>query len=276
MLLLLGHVADSHDACGTDDDAVAQLQLDWRPVTPPPPPPSCNTSETSLLASFIAEKAYLKIESGMGKTARGTLTLSGSSVNMVRTFSDRPFRYSSSMDASKFVNMFMSNFDEKSGGFPNAVIAGGTPDGVRQATIVLKSASYHTNKVTFDWSSDDDSMVQSLEFVSASLFIDGGFFCILSNAAGVAKNKLCNVIGTMVVNSPGLACATIDLEGAGICAGISAESGEILLPFCTAAVVALCQVIVSQITDTVISAINGGKLSVDDECSKLGYSNPCP
>jgi len=283
LLLLLGHAAGSRDACGADDDTVAQLQLhssqypqQHQQPNVPTPPPSCKPSEAQLLAAFIAEEAYLKIESGEGKTARGTLTLSGKSVNKVDIFTDRPFRYSASMEASGFVQMFKDNFDDNSGGFPNAVISGGTPDGPRRANIVLESASYRTNTVTFDWSSDDDSTVSSLSFGTASLFIDG-FGCVFFHPLSYIKNKLCSELAGKLVTKGigGLACASVDLGSLGLCAAITAETGDLLLPVCEGAVIAVCQTLVAKFSEEVLKELSNGTVTIDAECNKLGYKNPC-
>lgn len=237
-----------------------------------------NTSDPSLLASFIAEKAYLNIENGTGKLARGKLILSGSSVNKLTTFTDRPFRISGSMPAALFSKIFADTFNAESGGFPNAVIAGGTPDGPTQVTIVLESASYEWNQVTFSWSSDDDAMVHNLELTSASLFIDG-FSCVFWHPELYVEYEVCNYIGKALVAAAsagtGLVCTAVDLSGLGVCAAATAETAETLLPFCEGAVVTICSTLVATFTSTMIHQIEDGTITLDQACKDSGYVDPC-
>jgi len=238
-----------------------------------------NISDPSILASFIAEKAYLNIESGAGKKARGKLMLSGSSVNMVTTFTDRPLRISGSMSAALFSKMFTETFNAESGGFPNAVIAGGTPDGPKQVTIVLESASYELNQVTFNWASDDDAMVHNLELTSASLFIDGFWPCQIEHMDDYIEYELCTSLGAALVLAAGpggqLACDSIDVAGLGICAAATVETAELGLPFCEAAVIGICTVMVKEISSAMITQIQSGALTWGAACSQMGYADPC-
>lgn len=246
---------------------------------------AANLSDASLLASFIAENAYLTVESGAGLTARGKLTLSGTSVNELNVFTDRPFRHAGSVPASSFTNSFKATFSAASGGFPNAVIAGGTPPsgwlwwrrpgGPTQETIMLESATYEQDQVTFNWSSITDETIQDLELTSASLFIDG-FGCVFWNPMGYMERELCKGIGGIISNAgASVACATVDLSAAGLCAVATAETGEILWTPCLAAVAFVCEQVIAYFSTQIIDEIRGGTKSIEGQCTAAGFGPAC-
>jgi len=273
VLVLFGRARASDEACAAGDE-VAQLQLSSSPGQQPP----CLPPKSSLLASVLAQHATLKVESSDGGESTGSLTLTGKSVDKVRIFTERPLRKANTIPMSSFVHSFTKAFSKQSGGYPNAALAGSMArheEELMQVTIVLKSASYHPEKVVFKWSSDDDTIRENIEFVSASLFIDS-FWEDLRHPEEYVEHEICeHLIST--IEEQGLdsvSCLAEDLSGLGICAAIDVEDAELLTLPCEGAVVEVCRVVVEHITNAVASEISKGQVTKTAACASAGYPAP--
>jgi len=265
LVLVLLASANGSDEAG--DDEVVQLQLTSSPGQPP-----CK-AEPSYLASALAQHAFLTVVTREGKSSSGILSLAGKSVHAVRMFTDRPFRKAATIPMAYFARDFTEFFSKQSGGYPNAALAGKLTqsDELKQVTVVLKSAKYTGEKVVFEWSSDDDTIGETMEFVSASLFIDS-FWEDLRHAPGIIEHKLCvHLVRTIVDKGQSFSCDAIDTS---ICASLNVADGELLAPFCVHEVVKVCRKVVRYVTDEVEHLLGVGDLTPAEVCLKAGYPEP--
>jgi len=268
VLVLLGG-ASGFDEAGNDE--VVQLQLTSSQSQPP-----CD-AEPSYLASALAQHAFLTVVSKEGKSSRGILSLAGKSVHAIRMFTDRPFREAMTIPMAYFVRDFTRTFSRQSGGYPNAALAGKLTqsDEMKQVTVVLTSASYTKETVVFEWSSDDDTIDETLEFVSASLFIDS-FWEDLRHPKEYVKHEICvHLVQTIMTKGVGgVSCIAEDIAGLGICAAIDIEDAELLTPFCEATLVRVCQKVVGHLTNAVAKALSDGQEDKAQACLDAGYPEP--
>jgi len=268
VLVLLGG-ASGFDEAG--DDEVVQLQLTSSPGEPP-----CN-AEPSYLGSVLAQHASLTVVTREGKSSSGILSLTGRSVHAIRMFTDRPFREAMTIPMAYFARDFGETFSKQSGGYPNAALAGKLTltDELKQVTIVLKSASYTKEKVAFEWSSDDETISESLELVSASLFIDS-WWEDLRHPKEYVKHEICvHLVQTIMTKGVGgVSCIAEDIAGLGICAAIDIEDAELLTPFCEATLVRVCQKVVGHLTNAVAKALSDGQEDKAQACLDAGYPEP--
>merc|ERR1739844_281541 len=191
---------------------------------------------------------------------------------------DRPVRKVSEVKTDDLVTKLQTMFSAGSEDFPNAVLSGQVKGGgMKEVALVLVGASYSGEgpALTLKWRSDDDIITKDLEFDFASLVVDS-FFCKLFHVKSVIENLLCkSVAGKLVKKGVGkLSCAAEDLAGAGICAAVDVEDGELGFPICEGLLVGVCEDVISKIGEEVVDKITKGHVSVGSACSGIGFGDP--
>merc|ERR1712113_740849 len=212
--------------------------------------------DPSYFMSIIASGATLKVENNNS----GFLTMRGYGVEKTMVMADRPVRKVSEVKTDDLVTKLRAMFSSGSEDFPNAVLSGRVRGGgMKEVALVLVGASYSGEgpSLTLKWRGDDESITEDLEFDFASLVVDS-FFCKLIKK-GVGR----------------LSCAAEDLAGAGICAAVDVEDGELGFPICEGLLVGVCEEVISKIGEDVVDKISKGRVSVSSACSSIGLGDPC-
>jgi len=271
-------VAGTSQNCDADVDEVVQLQVSGQSnqlsLTSPEDASDC---EKGMYITLTAEHGLLVTDKS--KKGEGTLTVIGDGLDEVIVIADRPKRYVTTIPTTRLVAGFDEDFSPSSGGFPNAVLTGLVKGKMKKYVIVLTAAKWQTvNKsLVFNWKVDDDVIDDEIAHIEhVSLFIDS-LFCIIRHPKSYVEAKLCtSLAGSLVKKGVGaVTCLAEDLEGLGLCAAIDVEDGELLTPLCEGLVVAVCQTVVTKISEKVISEITSGKVTIKQACINAGYPNPC-
>lgn len=242
----------------------------------------------TFFMSILASGAQLKIEKSEegGENSVGSLTMTGNGVEKALIMADRPVRMVSEVKTEKMVSHFNTTFSAQTGGFPNAVLSGKVKDGgMKEVALVLVEAEYSAEgpTLTWKWRSDDDVILDDLNFEFASLVVDSfwhdlkKFFCKVKHAKSVIEHALCTKVAGKAIKEgvkKGF-CTAEDLEGAGLCAAVDAEDDELSFPLCEALLVKVCAEIVTKIGEGVAKDVSGGKVSIGNACNDMGYHDPC-